>query len=261
MSFKDAYRKWLKETLTELLPSGYSIKVIEEIGAGSKANSKYEIKCYVKFGAASKQNNTKDRINQPIIFNIFSEADDFKVAIDLFDMFFLTYSKIHTVMNVKGINYNLWHFYNSPSVNSAFMQIGEYGRANILMTGVISYSTEKITGVKWYIDGEEIQVVNPQIQFNSEAETPNFLNDDYIGKANILASNNTFGFNMLLDKSNVASKLRDTAISGKPYSGTLKIEYSDKTYEIKVRTTMVILVNDVNTGDNLLNVTLMPVEV
>lgn len=256
--FKKEYLKYLKTELEKLTPDGYSIKVVEEIGAGANINSKFNVFCYVKFGSATKQNNASDRINQPLIFNIFSEGQDFRVAEQIFNLFFLTVSKTHTTLTIDEEIFDLWHFYNSPTLQSGFIQIGEYQRANIIMTGVVSYSKEKIIGVKYFLDDVEIQAVNPQAQYNTQAETPQIVNTN-TGTVSINGANNSYGFTMLLDKSNVAKSLRDTAINGVPYSGVLKIEFADKTYTINVIATTVALLNDNNTGDNILTISLMPV--
>lgn len=256
--FKKEYLNWLKETLEGCLPAGYTIKIVEEFGRGGRANSKFNITCYVKFGAATKQTNISDRINQPVIFSIFSEADNFKGAEGAFNLFFLTYSKTKTSLTINNDPFDLWHFYNSPTIQSGFDQIGEYQRANLIMTGVVSYSKEKIIGVKYYLDDEELQVVNPQTQYITNATTPQSI-DANTGKVIIEGANNSYTFTMLLDKSALAKKFLDCSITGAPYGGTLKIDYgNDLVYMIPVRATTVINTHDSTNGDNILQVTLMP---
>jgi hypothetical protein len=255
--FKKAYLEYLRETIKTLTPDGYTVKIVEELGVASGINPKFNVICYVKFGAATKQVNASDRINQPLIFSIFSEAENFKVAEQIFRLFFLTVSRTHSTLKIEEVNYDLWHSYSSPSMQTGFMQIGEYQRANIIMTGVVSYSKEKIIGVKYYLDDVEIQAVNPQSQYNTQATTPQTSGEN-TGKVLLEGANNSYTFTLLMDKSIVVKKLRDTSVLGNPYSGVLKIVYPDKTYTINVRATSVINVGDNNTGDNILTVALMP---
>lgn len=259
MSFKKEYLKWLRSELGTLVPDGYNLKIVEEIGAGAVKSDKFDIVCYVKFGTASKQNNTTDRINQPVIFNIISEAEGFGVAESIFYMFFMSFSKQHTTIKINDVNHAMWHFYTSPTIQSGYIQIGEYHRTNLIMSGVLSYAKGKIIGVKYYLDNVLLDVISPQAVYTAQDETIQYVGEN-VGEANALAAVNSYGFAMLLDNSVVAGKLRDASILGTPYIGTLKIVYSDKTYTMKVKVSTVTNVNDNNTGDNVLTLGFVPVK-
>lgn len=269
--FKQSYLEFLRSELQALTPSGYTIKVVEEYGSGASRSPKFEIKCYVKFGVGSKQINTSDRINQPVMFTVLSEGDDFRVANGIFNDFFYMVSRTHTTLNIDDQTYDLWHNYNTPIVQAGVNQDGTFERKTILMTGVVSYSLEKVIGVKYKIaeipSSDHIQpyfidvaVINPQTQYNTQVITPQYLNSKF-GYAEIEGANNTFTFQMLLDKTSICKKLLDTSIKGTPLKIILWIEYnSDLIYTSFARVTSVVNSHDTATGDNILTVTCMPIK-
>lgn len=269
--FKQSYISYLQTQLNGLTPEGYSIKVIEEYGFGSSGGlgEKFKIYCYVKFGVGSKQTNTTDRINQPVIFTIKSEGGDFRTAKEIFDNFFLTYSRTVSQLEIDGESYNLWHNYNTPVVQSGVEQVGIHQRMTIIMTGVVSYSLEKIIGVKYKAaleippNGEpifhDVAVINPQTQYNTQVITPQYLNKNF-GYAEIEGANNSISFQMLLDKSDLAKMLLETSIYGTPLKIIMMIEYTTElSYTFYARVTSVANTHDTPSGDNILTVTCMPI--
>lgn len=264
--FKKNYIINLQTLLSDLTPEGYKIKVVEEFGFGAKSGlgEKFTIYCYVKFGVGSKQLNTTDRINQPVIFTIKSEGGDFRTAKEIFDNFFLTYSRTISQLNIDGDTYNLWHNYNTPVIQSGVEQVGIHQRVTIIMTGVVSYSLSKIIGVKYYLALQdsgfiEVQTINPQTTYNTQPITPHKLGQQ-TGYAKIEGANNSFVFTMLLDNSPVALKLLETSILGRTLTMVLKIEYPNNLiYNVNCRVTSVSNSHDTASGDNILNVTLMPI--
>lgn len=265
--FKDKYIEFLRNELQNLVPDGYTIKVIEEYGSGATRSPKFEIKCYVKFGVGSKQINTNDRINQPVMFTVLSEGDDFRVANGIFNDFFYMLSRTHTTLDIDGQIYDLWHNYNTPIVQAGVNQDGTFERKTILMTGVVSYSLEKVIGVKYKIaleippsgnpDFVEVAVINPQTQYNTQAITPQYLNDEF-GYAEIEGANNSYTFQMLLDKTELSRKLLETGIKGTPLKLIFEITYTEELYYgFYTVVTSVVNSHDTATGDNILTVTCM----
>lgn len=266
--FKQSYLEFLRSELQALTPSGYTIKVIEEYGSGASRSPKFEIRCYVKFGVGSKQINTSDRINQPVMFTVLSEGDDFRVANGIFNDFFYMVSRTHTTLNIDDQTYDLWHNYNTPIVQAGVNQDGTFERKTILMTGVVSYSLEKVIGVKYRVGTEimqngqpnfvEVCPINPQTQYNTQAISPQFTNDD-VGYAEIEGANNSYTFQMLLDKTDLSRKLLETSIKGTPLKLIFEIKYNDELYfTFYARVTSVVNSHDTATGDNILTVTCMP---
>lgn len=154
--FKEKYIAFLKEQLETLTPEGYNVKIIEEYGFGGKL-PKHQINCYLKFGVGSKQTNV-DRINQPVIFTIISESGDFRIANGIFNDLFYLLSRTHSTLEINNKTFDLWHNYNTPVVQSGIEQVGLNQRKTIIMTGVVSYSLEKIIGVKYRV-GTETTVI------------------------------------------------------------------------------------------------------
>ncbi len=267
--FKEKYIEFLRSELQSLVPDGYSIKVIEEYGYGASRSPKFEIKCYVKFGVGSKQINSSDRINQPVMFSVLSEGDDFRVANGIFNDFFHLISRTHSTLDIDGEIYNLWHNYNTPIVQAGVNQDGTYQRKTILMTGVVSYSREKVIGVTYRIgtkilpNGQPnfvvVNVINPQTQYNTQPITPQYLNVDF-GYAEIEGANNSYTFQMLLDKTELSQKLLETSIKGTPLKLIFEITYTDELYYgFYAVVTSVVNSHDNGTGDNILTVTCMPI--
>lgn len=264
--FKKKYIEYLQEQLNQFVPEGYSIKVVEEYGFGANINNseKFKIYVYVKFGVGAKQLNTSDRINQPVIFSIKSEGGDFRVAKDIFENFFLTYSKSVSELEIEGEIYQVWHNYNTPVVQSGVEQIGLVQRIPIIMTGVVSYSKSKLIGVKYSIsfDGgetyEEIQVINPQTTFSAITTTPQYLGNDS-NFAEVEGFSNTISFSMLADNSDTSKYFISNAFFGTILEVWVKVEYNSSIrFILKYVVTNVINSHDSATGDNILQVTLMP---
>lgn len=268
--FKEKYIAFLKEQLETLTPEGYNVKIIEEYGFGGKL-PKHQINCYLKFGVGSKQTNV-DRINQPVIFTIISESGDFRIANGIFNDLFYLLSRTHSTLEINNKTFDLWHNYNTPVVQSGIEQVGLNQRKTIIMTGVVSYSLEKIIGVKYRVGTEimpngmpnfvEVYPINPQTQYNTEAITPQYLNADF-GYAEIEGANNTLSFQMLLDKTELSKKLLETSIKGTPLRLALEIKYGEEigyTFNFPVKVTNVVNSHDNATGDNILSVTCMPIE-
>lgn len=265
--FKKKYIEYLQEQLNQFVPEGYSIKVVEEYGFGANINNseKFKIYVYVKFGVGAKQLNTSDRINQPVIFSIKSEGGDFRVAKDIFENFFLTYSKSVSELEIEGEIYQVWHNYNTPVVQSGVEQIGLVQRIPIIMTGVVSYSKSKLVGVKYYVSMnngatyEEIQVVNPQLGYVAKPVTPQYLGT-MESKTEIEGATNSLSFSMLADTSFFSKQIIDLTIFGGIADFIIKIKYNfgEMEYVNKYIVTSVTNTYDNGTGDNVLNITMMP---
>ena len=186
----------------------------------------------------------------------------------MFNDFFNLFSKTHTTLDLDGKTYDLWHNYNTPVVQSGVHQVGLSQRKTLIMTGVVSYSLEKIIGVKYRVGTEimqngqpnfvEVCPINPQTQYNTQAISPQFTNDD-VGYVEIEGANNSYTFQMLLDKTDLSRKLLETSIKGTPLKLIFEIKYNDELYfTFYARVTSVVNSHDTATGDNILTVTCMP---
>ena len=261
-NFKQSFLAFMRDALEGITPDGYTVKVIDEYGAGAEETPKFTIFCYIKFGVGNKQLNTSDRINQPIIMTIKATGDDHRMSYDIFNTFFMSYSKTRVNIEVDDDVYDVWLNFNTPTIQDGVEKVGLHFRKTILMTGIISYSLNKIVGVKYYIDNNLINVVNPNTSYNTVPTTPNYHGDS-TGKVKIEGANNVYTFTMLLDNSATAKKFLKTSIDGTKCDVTLKIEYNPYnetaiTYTINCTVTAVGNVHDTPTGDNVLTVTLMP---
>lgn len=265
--FKDQYITQLQTWFTNLAPEGYTVKVVEEFGAGSSTTPKFGITVYVKFGVGSKQANTHNRINQPIVLTVRSEGDDFRTAVALLQTFFDTYSRTRSSLTIDDDAYVIWNNYTSPVVRPGVDMVGGYTRHTIDMMGVVGYSKDIIVGVHYYlkpyddnIDYQEIQVVNPTSSYNTEPITPQYLGET-TGKARIKGANNIYQIRLLLTKEDRPRELLYTAISGVPHKYVLKILFPHTTniiFEINCVLTHVSVTTDSETGDNIIDATLMP---
>jgi len=260
--FKENYLNYVRTELLNLLPDGYSVKVVEEQGYGAKASPKFEIVVYVKFGVGSKQTNSSNRITQPVILTVKSEGGDFRIANGMLNDFFLLNSKTHSTTTIDNAVYDLWHNYNTPVIQTGIEQIGTYQRTTILLTGVITYSKGLNVGVKYYLksyealDYQELAVINPQSQFNTQSLTPQYVNEEE-GKHEIEGANNIITFMMLANQDALSNEFIETSFIGTPRVYMLKVEYSaTHFYEIKCKPTAIANSHDTASGDNILTITL-----
>lgn len=260
--FKQKYIDFVREELLTLLPEGYSLKVVEEMGMGADGSPKFEIVVYIKFGVGSKQTITTSRINQPVIFSVKSEGGDFRIATAMLQKFFEYNSKTRTVLETDGGNFDLWHNYNTPVVQTGIEQVGTYKRMTVLLTGVVSYSKSALIGVKYYLkkladnDYTEIEAINPQTQFNTQNLTPQYINEA-VGKYEIEGANNTINLSILAGNDAISKELIETSIIGTPRKYMLKIWYSeDLSFEMLCSTITATTSHDTASGDNVINVSL-----
>jgi len=259
--FKEKYIDFIRSELLTLLPDGYTLKVVEEMGGGAKESPKFQIVVYVKFGVGSKQTNTTSRINQPVIFSVVSEGGDFRVARKMLQEFFEYNSKTHSSLLTDNGTYDLWHNYNTPVVQTGIDQIGTYQRMTVLLTGLVSYSKTALTGVKYYLkhledlNYTELEVINPQTQYNTQNLTPQYINED-VGKYEIEGANNTVSLSMLAGNDAFSKELIETSIIGTTRKYMLKIWFSDDlTFEFLCVPTTVANSHDTASGDNIITAT------
>ena len=293
MNFKIKYMEWLENAITSYLPNGYEIKIIEQAGQISNKASKKTIKCYVHFGVGSKQAITSDRVNQPIMFTIISEGDDFRTAMNLFYTLFIDYSKTNDTLNITELVgdanetnvYNVWHNYNTPVMQTAYEQVGEYAYSTIIMTGVLAYSKSKLIGATYTLNGTAVDLITPEAQYNAVVESPMLVGED-VATSYSNAGNNIFKGRMLLDNTQIAKDLVYLAYTGLKKDSTalstvtLTITYPfftagvdeitgpplvpavdpilSETITISCLVTQAVVTYDNSNGDNVIDFTLMP---
>ncbi len=261
--FKEKYIDWVRNELLTFLPEGYSLKVVEEQGYGASDSPKFEIVVYVKFGVGGKQTNATNRINQPVIFTVKSEGSDFRTANEILNNFFLWHSRTRTMLELTvGDAYDLWHVYYTPVIQTGIEQIGTYQRSTIILTGLVSYSQASLIGVKYSIkklediDYTELDVINPQSQYNTQNLTPQYVNED-VGMTEIEGANNSISFTMLAGNNIISKELIEISIIGTLKKYTLKIEYTPTlAFTFDVVPTSVVVSHDTASGDNILTVNL-----
>lgn len=264
--FKQKYIEYLKDVMSDFVPDGYTLKIVEEVGFGAntKPNEKFTIYVYVKFGVGNKQTNANNIINQPITLSAKSEAGDFRVATEILEKFFLTYSKtINTIVDGEN-TYTVWNDYNTPNVISTIENIGIAQRVTVMMFGRISYSLNLLIGAKYSLSLDntnftQYTLIQPQRIYNTQATTPQKINSNY-GSTELDGSNIVFSFSLMLDTSAICLKLLDMSFNGGSEILYVKTEYSPTIiYNGTYRVTQVSNIHDNQTYDNLLNITLMKV--
>lgn len=276
MNFKNKYIQWLGQTLADYTPVGYKLKIIEQAGQIStqdKTLPKNTIKCYVGFGVGAKQSLAKDRVNQPVTFTIISEGDNFRNALQIFYEFFIAYSKTRTAEQVTEIDdeeettntYNVWHTYNTPVVQTSYEQSGLYAYSTIIMTGVLTYAKNKVLGVEYTIAGSVVDLISPEIQYNAVVNSPMFV-ENTVAKALIESTGNIFTARMFLDNTQLAEDLLYVAYTGVKKNGTkleptLVAKYMINNEEVSISidctVTQAIILYDNESGDNIIDFTLM----
>lgn len=276
MNFKIKYMEWLRLTLEDYVPNGFKLKIIEQAGQLSekdKTTYKNTIKCYVHFGVGAKQSLAKDRVNQPITFNVVSEGDNFRNAMNIFYSFFIDYSKTRSSEQVTELEedvevvntYNIWHDYNTPSIQSTYEQAGLYSYSTIIMTGVLTYAKNKVLGVIYTIDNVVVDLISPEAQYNAIVNTPLFVGKT-VAKAIIENANNSFIGRMFLDNTQIAEDLLYVAYTGRKKDGTkleptLIAKYMINNVEfsptINCVVTQATVLYDNQSGDNIIDFTLM----
>lgn len=181
--FNKEYFKYLEGVLKSYIPSGYSIKVIDELSFGQRnmqVETDFDIYCVIRFGSASRLRGATNNIIQPITFTVISESGSVETSRTMLQQVFqflnTTESSLEVVEDGVSKYYDIIGNFFSPTILPNAFVLNSTQRHTLLMTGTINYSDNRfkpIVSIGNYVIND---LISFSVGYNTSAKSPNYVN-------------------------------------------------------------------------------------